>query len=450
MFTHNIHEGIPKGLRSFFKNSGDLKIDLWNAFVDSDLIGICDDDCSVLPRIIPASYLPVIKRSCSDIMLFLMRFLSLPAKELLSILPSSPVADYLINEFGLIKHRPERIIGSIRFDMATVGKLIPKNPPKLFEVNEIGFDGTGRSSLILEILLRIIPDLKKHVICFDTANSEVKNMLRLGKNFVRFHYDSYNWEEETILAKAKAYGLNLKLVSPKVFKVKPDEIYTRLTKEPVILKNGALQVGGDRYRPDAFQVAYSFELKDYKEAPQFFADLIRSKTPQYSPFYTSLVATKSILTVLSDHSLVKKLVGPDIAKRLKGSIIPAHLLEGHEEETRKNASKLVCKYADGMGGEHVYIGNKIRGQLKEIPDEEKRHWIIQERIHLNTIKVHGILSRPRRVIADLGVYIHYDWNGKSFTNLAIGGFITRATNRSQKVNVSGGGIQVPVMFDKTI
>jgi len=63
--------------------------------------------------------------------------------------------------------------------------------------------------------------------------------------------------------------------------------------------------------------------------------------------------------------------------------------------------------------------------------------------------VDGILSRPRRVIADLGVYLNYDWNGRKFTHLTVGGFITRATNRSLKVNVSGGGIQVPVMFDRS-
>ena len=67
---------------------------------------------------------------------------------------------------------------------------------------------------------------------------------------------------------------------------------------------------------------------------------------------------------------------------------------------------------------------------------------------MNTIDVNGILSRPRRVIADLGVFVQYDWTHNRFLNFEVGGFITRATNRSYKVNVSGGGIQVPVMFSR--
>ena len=100
------------------------------------------------------------------------------------------------------------------------------------------------------------------------------------------------------------------------------------------------------------------------------------------------------------------------------------------------------------GGEMVHVGKEILPQLGRIPARQRRDWIVQRRVRPNVIEVDGILSRRRRVMADLGVFVHYDWDGERFLNFRVGGMITRATNRSRKVNVSGGGIQVPVMFDR--
>ena len=152
VFRRHHHETMPGGLWRLFerRDPGDLKIDLWNAFADSGLLGINDDDCSVIPRILPASYLPAIRRSARDITECLMKILSLPDRELLAILPRGPITDYLIGELGVLKHRPRRLCGSLRFDMAVEGPPTPSNPPVLLEVNEIGFDGTGRSSYIQE------------------------------------------------------------------------------------------------------------------------------------------------------------------------------------------------------------------------------------------------------------------------------------------------------------
>ncbi|MBU0744177.1 MAG: hypothetical protein KKE11_02245, partial [Gammaproteobacteria bacterium] len=216
----------------------------------------------------------------------------------------------------------------------------------------------------------------------------------------------------------------------------------------VKFKNGKFYLEQESRAPDVFQVSYSFELADYKEAPDFFRNLICSKIPQYSPFVTGLVAPKTILPLLADKSLRKRLI-PESAHQVEPAILPTKLLLGNETDAKKNYEKLVLKHGDGMGGERVYVGPEMQKKIKHIPKKKQAEWALQDRLRLNTIDVHGILSRPRKVIADLGVYIHYDWNGKKFTSFRVGGFITRATNRSLKVNVSGGGIQVPVMFDKS-
>jgi hypothetical protein len=449
MFRSHYHESLPPSLARLFARRGvrDLKIDLWNAFVDSGLIDINEHDCSAIPRILPLSYLPAIRRTCFDLTLILMKILSMPPCEIRKLLPATPINEYLIEELGVLRCKPKRITGTLRYDMAVVGPPHPSNPPKLFEVNEIGFDGVGRSSYIQETILKLFPELKKRVFCLDTALNEVRNMRRLGKRLVRFQYDSYNWEEEVLIMKAKRAGLDMKLVAPAAFRTTVDKDYPLLKKAAVRLKNGKICIGGDPVPPDAFQMSYSFELSDYKEAPDLFRLLIRSETPQYSPFLTGLVAPKTMLSVLADEGLRKEFAGKkqDI---LKNSILPAGLLSYQIKKAKDGTDRQVLKRGDGMGGEHVYIGRRMMPKLQSIPKDKRGEWVVQKRVDLNTIDVDGFLSRKRRVVADLGAYVQYDWNGRRFTNLTVGGFITRATNRGLKVNVSGGGIQVPVMFDR--
>ncbi len=442
---------MPPLLKKIFrkKSSGDLKIELWNSFVDSGLLAINDEDCSVIPRILPLSYLPGVQTACCGITTFLMRVLSLPPRELKAIVPATPVTDCLIHELEVLKHHPGRLTGSFRFDMALSGALTPDNPPKLMEVNEIGFDGTGRSSYIQEAILKLIPELRGRVICFDTAASEVKNMRRLGKKLIRFQYDSYNWEEEVISQKAKEIGLHIRMVSPTIFKIKKmDKDYMKLERRSVLFKNGRLYLDNEKTAPDAFFISYSFTLKDLKEAPEFFRNLVRSKTPQYSPFVTGLIAPKTVLALLADKEFRKRII-PEYASKIERSILSAKLLSGNQDEAKRRKEELVLKHGDSISGGKVYVGRSMDKIIKRIPRRERSEWVIQDRVLLNTVDVDGFLSRPKKVITDFGVYIHYDWNGKRFTNFAVGGFITRASSRSLKVNMSGGGIMIPIMFDRS-
>jgi hypothetical protein len=451
MFQGHFHEELPPSMTRLFarRDVSDLKIELWNAFADAGLLGICDHDCSVLPRFLPASMLPMLRTVCRDLCECLLKILSLPARELRAIIPTTPIVDFLVEELGVLKHRPRRLTGSFRFDMAIEGAPQADNPPKLLEVNEIGFDGVGRSSFIQETMFALVPELRERVIALDTAASEVRNMRRLGPRFARLQYDAYNWEEEVLRAKGERIGLAMRFVTPDAFGVKPDPDCRLLTRERVRLRDGRIVIGKDRISPDAVQVSYSFELKDYQEAPSLFADIVCAETPQYSPFLTGLVAPKTILAVLGDRKLVERLLGRTRAARLARSILPARLLGDDVTRARHRADHLVLKRGDGMGGEYVWIGKKLRPVLARIPRSDRAQWVLQQRIRLNTLTADGILSRSRRVVADLGAFVQYDWEGGRFRHFSLGGFITRATNHGLKVNVSGGGAQVPVMFDRT-
>ncbi len=464
MFNGHYHESMPRDLARLFAKRGlkDLEIDLWNAYVDSGLLDVCDDDVSVLPRILPASYLPAIRAAALDTTEFLMKFLSLPEGRLRKLLHATPVTNYLINRLGVLEHRPRRLVGSLRYDFAIEGPPRPDNPPRLFEINEIGFDGTGRSSFMQETLLDHFPELKKRVRSIDSAGNEVNNMLRLGMRLLRLQYNCYNWEEEVIISKARRRGLEIEMVSPEIFGLDIDEEYSLLRRAPVVVRKGRI-TSAERPKtsagkpkspaekpksPDAVQVSYSFDLSDYKEGRELFKKIIQSKTPHYSPFVTGLIAPKSTLLLLDNDELRCSFLGERRAKRLRKAIVPVAILSDSLDEVKRKYLHRVIKHADGMGGEQVFVGKKIPAKLRRIPKNKRREWVVQRRIRPNTIDVDGFLSRRRRVIADLGVFVQYDWDGKRFRSFRLGGFVTRATNRGLKVNVCGGGIQVPVLFDR--
>ncbi len=451
MFERHNHETLPPDLGKIFarRRMKDLKVELWNTFADSGLTGICDDDCSVVPRILPASYLSAIVGAARDITEFLLKYLAFPEDRLLALHHSTPVTRYLLNRIGVLDHRPRRLTGTIRYDFAIEGPPRPDNPPKLFEINEIGFDGLGRSSHIQKAILALFPELRKRVRVLDTARSEARNMSRLGKRLLRLQYDVYSWEEEVTIAEARRHGVEIEMVSPEIFGIEMDPDFPLLRRAPVSLRRKRLVAGGSPAPPDAVQISYSFELPDYKEGRDLFRSIVRSRTPHYSPFLTGLVAPKSTLVLLDDHDLQEELLGARRARRLRGSLLPVKLLSDCLDEVKRKYRQLVIKQVDGLGGELVFVGKEILPQLDRIPARQRRDWIVQKRVLPNTIEVDGIRSRRRRVMGDLGVFVQYDWDGERFLNFQVGGMITRATNRSKKVNVSGGGIQVPVMFDRT-
>jgi hypothetical protein len=111
---------------------------------------------------------------------------------------------------------------------------------------------------------------------------------------------------------------------------------------------------------------------------------------------------------------------------------------------------LVIKHTDGCGGEQVFMDKELLKCLKKIPQNKHHEWVMQKKTRLNTIMVNGILSRRKKVICDLGVFVHYDWADGKFQNFEVGGLMSRGTNKGLKVNVSSGGLQAAVMLEKGI
>lgn len=426
----------------------DMKIAVWNAFVDSDLSGITDDDFSILPRVLPASYFPSIKKTAYLITKFTLKLLSLPEKEIRAIIPPGPIRDHLLDNLEVLKYRNGRITGSYRFDMAIVDPPDPRNPPQLLELNEIGFDGLARSSFFQKTLLSLLPQFKGRFRSLDTAAAEVRNMQRLGNNVARIQYDSYNWDEEYLVQTGKKMGADIRLISPAQFGLEIDNSFddTRLLeKKPVRLVKGRTAIGSN-YFPDAINFSFAYTLPDYLEGHSLYSSIVRSKTPQYGPFLTGLVAAKTILTLLADPSLQKKLLGS--SKLLGTSILPAELLS----ETKLTESQMgrdhVLKFTDGYGGKHVFMNQDLIKQVRKIPERERHEWVVQKKTKLNLIELDGILSRPKQAISDLGVFVEFDWKNGKFEHFEVGGLMSRATNKSLKVNVSSGGCQVAVLLDK--
>ncbi len=446
-YYHEIPTPFVKSLRKKYDNP-DHKIAVWNAFAESGLDGVNDDDFSILPRLIPESYMPEIEKTCKEVTKFLLQVLSLPEQEIKAIVPHGPVRDFLIDELKVLKHNPKRLTGSFRFDMAIVGKPVVGNSPKLLEVNEIGFDGLARSTFFQNTLMDLIPELKTRAYALDTARAEIKNMLRLGPDIARIQYDCYNWDEEILQTVGAGMGARLHLVSPSQFKSKLNmKHFPKMLRESFDFHNNRVHFG-KLFKPDALNMSFAFTLSDLKRDRDLYAKLVASETPQYGPFVTSLVASKTILILLSDMSLRRKLLGS--SESLKNCILPAFSLDGQIEHVKKNADELVIKHTDGCGGEQVFMVPELLKYLPKIPKNRYHEWVVQQKTELNTIDVNGILSRRKKTISDLGVFVHYDWQDGKFLNFEVGGLMTRATNKGLKVNVSSGGLQVAVMVEKGI
>ena len=222
-FNHHYHEESPKHLLNFSKSKLEVvnhKTKMWNAFIDSELSDITDQDCSIYPRVLPGSYLPVINKTARQITETIMKLISLPESEIRAIFPIGPIRNFLLDELKVIKHRPKRMIGSLRFDMAIVGKPSDLNPPKLLEINEIGFDGLARMPFIHETLFQLMPELRKKYFVLDNSTAEIKNMNRLGSSLARFQTDCYNWDEECLLKRAAERKYDLRLITPAQYKLK--------------------------------------------------------------------------------------------------------------------------------------------------------------------------------------------------------------------------------------
>lgn len=449
----NFHEIPGRRPHSILKSydNPDHKINIWNTFVDSDnegLEGIHHDDFSILPRLIPESYLPVIEKTCKDIVTVLFKLLELPEEEVKAIIPEGPVRDFLIDELLVLKHRPKRLVGSFRFDMAVVGKPDASHPPQLLEVNEIGFDGLARSSYFQNTLLSHMPELKKHVKALDTAAAEVRNMNRLGKNIVRLQHGCYNWDEQFLKMTSDKMGSKLHLISPTQYKCRVNKKHFPLLEElPFSFPNGKLVVG-KKLKPDAMNMSFAYTLKDLKRDKELYKKMVASKTPQYGPLITGLIASKSVLVILSDENLRKRFLGS--ADRLRDSILPAFSLKGNVDKVLANVDQYVIKHTDGFGGQQVFNNQDMIKLIKKLPERKHHEWVIQKKTFLNTLNVNGILSNRKTAIGDLGVFIQYDWENGKFNHFEIGGLMCRATNKSLKVNVSAGGTQVAVMLEKNV
>ena len=438
------HRDVEKMLSAY--NHVKHKTNVWNAFVDSDLPGVNDDDFSIIPRVLPASYWPTLRQSVYLITKFALRLLSLPEREIRAIVPNGPVRDHLLDELEVLRFRRGRITGSFRYDMAIVGPPDEDHPPFLLEINEIGFDGLARSTFFQKTLLDLMPELRARLRSLDTAAAEVRNMQRLGKRVARIQYDDYNWDEQYFLKIAQQMGSEMRLISPTQFGRKIGKDSPLLEKRPLKIINNRVTFG-DPWRPDAVNMSFAYGLKDYREGHKMYRSLVEAKTPQYGPFLTGLVAAKTVLVLLDDPLLRKKLLGS--SKLLASSILPAHLLSGPMATTSlQNPRDWVLKQTDGCGGEQVFMNRDLERQLRRIPVRERHEWVLQKKTKLNLIGVNGLLSRPKQAISDLGVFVQYDWADNRFLNFEIGGLMTRATNRSLKVNVSGGGSQVAVLLDR--
>lgn len=444
---HYLEQDTPeiKKLRKSSRRVSKLKKDMFATFQDSKLPEILDADCAIFPRVLPASYFKTIEKTSREICTAVMKLISLPEKEVKAIFPKGPNRDYLINELKILKYRNSRVCGSLRFDMAIVGEPTANNPPKLLEINEIGFDGLARFPFIHDVLFKIAPELRKKYFVFDTTTAEIKNMRRFGQSLVRLQPESYNWDEILLHRRAQEMKFDLRLISPTQYGYDINQKkFPLMGVEKLKVKNGKLQFG--QWMPDSLMMSFALNEEDFIENHDMYAQIIRQKVKHYGPLITSLFASKAILAILADPMIRRMTLGSESI--LQDSILPARMLPDSRELALTYPNEYVIKHVDGFGGEQVFMDQQLKNTIYRMHPKKVHEWVLQERVKMNILNLDSFLAKPRKTIADIGVFCMYDWHRDHFKHFEVGGFISRATNTSWKVNVSSGGAQVGVMFRK--
>ena len=445
--NHHLESDTPeiKKMRSQKSRVKQIKQDIEKEFRDSRLPEILDADCAIFPRVFPADYFKTIYKTAFDISTAIMKLISLPEKEVKAIFPRGPNRDYLINEFKILKYRQNRVCGSLRFDMAIVGDPHLDNPPKLLEINEIGFDGLARFPFIHEVLFKVMPELKNKYKVYDTTRAEIKNMQRFGRSLVRLQPESYNWDEILLHRQAEKMGFDLRLISPTQYGYDINrKKYPLMGVEKLVVKNGKIKLGN--WMPETLMMSFALNEEDFVENHEMYQKIIHQQVRQYGPLITSLFASKAILSILADPLIRRMTLGSE--EHLKNAILPARMMPEYRDRALVQPEQFVIKHVDGFGGQQVFMDEQLLRTIKKTPPKNAHEWVLQERIKMNTLKLDSFQGHPRTTIADLGVFCMYDWRGDHFKHFEVGGFIARATNTSWKVNVSSGGAQVGVMFRK--
>lgn len=397
---------------------------------------------SFLPRILPREYFRTVE-ACSRALTEL-QFAALWDDGFRNGPLRQPGVNAALEACGAFDLLPTRIVGGARYDFAVEGPLVPDNPPRILELNNIDYAGGGWIPNSHRALWQAVPELAEHAEDLEQVHAVGRNLLRIGKRFLQVTGDAPDSATDYTLFRQDLRdmaGIEVVGVEDTVFADEAREGRVHFTPQGVV-RNG-----------ERFDAIYFRTMGTRREVDDFgdvIKRIVSSRVPTYDSFAQLLLENKGLWRHLVEWS--DRLVDAPKAALLRRMMLPTeYLTKPLMEAIRRDPRERVLKKADGHLGKTVYVGEELLPILDTI--EDPREWCVQSRVRLNTLATDPSTAGPMTSIVDLGVYVTFEWDpsrkgADRLVHFEVAGLLTRSSPDNPKVNVALGGCVVPVFVAK--
>jgi hypothetical protein len=309
------------------------------------------DDISIIPRVIPNEYFKDIRKTCKILTEFYLRLASDKPDKIIELLfgNSNNIPN---NHKYLILHKPQRLVGSIRYDFAIDGKLESGNYPKLIEANSVAPGGMGINYFTLEVLRKLLPDLNKYYHLINLPQNQLNNIRRLGNNICIVCFDSITWSEKSIINNSD----NNTIINLVTFCNDSDKIdirFNKIKRCKFKISNNNLYLNYDRqnHKQDVLNFSYVLEADDWERMGKIIKKMVKSRVMQFSPlFMESIVCNKRSMVLMNDENVINQYLDRKKYQIIKKSVIRSSNLLDLKNAVIRNPEKYVLKHILSCGG----------------------------------------------------------------------------------------------------
>ena len=443
MFDNHYHEEIPAEVREVLsketKSTG--KHRLKSCLLARNITSFIP--VSYLPRVLPKGYDATVEKACR--LIVEMAFESAYGNQEALDLPGN--SHELIHDYHVFRNMPQRAVGTCRLDFAVSGIPTEENPPKLLEINCIDYAGTGWGPSSSLAMLEAIPGLEDIVSFRNAREGMAKNMAQLGKKMLFLSAGDNTYLDYTNFAKSmKEAGFEVKHLCDDDFVAMNDEGLVRMSENGIDIKDGQGWSHHDFIYPRCFGT-----LGEIWDADDVIHAIIDRNVPIYDNLFALVLENKAAHGIFHEHA--KTFMSEADRQFAEKVILPSVNLDRKTKNMLlKSPQGKVLKHSDGHMGETVYINDAIIHALPQI--KRLKGWTIQDFVSLNTADIEPTYyGAQSRALVDLSVYVSYEFDskkpaGKRLETCSMSGAICRASPWNYKVNLSTGGLLVPVFFSK--
>jgi hypothetical protein len=419
-----------------------LRKAVFSAIVDQGFLGSKLEEISLVPRVLPQSFMDTIEDACQKLTKTLLIIASLEKSFLLEYLFPDSRWEKLIKSYGVLDQVPSRMIGELRYDFAICGPPSLENPPLLMEVNAGALGGVVYAGFIPALLKRFVKGLD-HLTYYDLGQNFVNLGKRVGRHIANFAVGEYSWGED-LLANACAGQIGFYLVTP--VPISDLESWPKLMKVDWHFtpeQRLSICLNGHWQEIDGFRWGRILEHRDIDRFGSLLKQVEDGATTFLSPLRMDYVCHKGILPLLwREDFLVRKLGIPD-PDSIRKYVIPSWSLTEIGFPGPREWEKLVLKQNFGCSGKKVFVGQAMEEMADRI--EHPEEWIIQKRLELNQMYTRPMYSQDRPMRIDLGVFVHYDFVDGRLEYCRVVGLIARGSQRN-RVNLNLGGAAIPIFI----